>query len=69
YIGQENTARMNWRQKVNRRLIVVPLDTSDEKRRKVAYPDLCLAIDHLSVSDINTANTPDWMREAIKPVG
>ncbi len=60
---------MNWRQKVNRRLIVVPLDTSDEKRRKVAYPDLGLAIDHLRVSDINPAKTPDWMREAIKPVG
>jgi folate-binding protein YgfZ len=69
YIGQENTARMNWRQKVNRRLIVVPLDTSDEKHRKVAYPDLGLAIDHLRVSDINPAKTPDWMREAIKPVG
>lgn len=69
YIGQENTARMNWRQKVNRRLIVVPLDTSDEKPRKVAYPDLGLAIDHLRVSDINPAKTPDWMREAIKPVG
>ena len=25
YVGQENTARMNWRQKVNRRLLVVPL--------------------------------------------
>ena len=25
YVGQENTARMNWRQKVNRRLAVVPL--------------------------------------------
>jgi folate-binding protein YgfZ len=24
YVGQENTARMNWRQKVNRRLVVVP---------------------------------------------
>ena len=23
YVGQENTARMNWRQKVNRRLVVV----------------------------------------------
>ncbi len=67
YIGQENTARMNWRQKVNRRLVVVPLDTSDEKRRKVAYPDLGLAIDHLRVSDIDPANAPDWMREALKP--
>nr|WP_298896815.1 folate-binding protein [uncultured Altererythrobacter sp.] len=69
YIGQENTARMNWRQKVNRRLIVVPLGTSDEKRRKVAYPDLGLAIDHLRLSDIDPAVAPDWMRQALTPAG
>ncbi|MCP5397374.1 MAG: folate-binding protein YgfZ [Sphingomonadaceae bacterium] len=60
YIGQENTARMNWRQKVNRRLVVVPLGQSEEKRRKVAYPELGLAVDHLRVEDIT--NPPDWMR-------
>lgn len=32
YVGQENTARMNWRQKVNRRLFVLP-DGSVERRR------------------------------------
>ena len=62
YIGQENTARMNWRQKVNRRLVVTPLDRSEEKRRKVAYPDLGLAVDHLRVSDIPADLVPDWMR-------
>ncbi|MEL7689391.1 folate-binding protein [Citromicrobium bathyomarinum] len=62
YIGQENTARMNWRQKVNRRLIVVPLDRSEAKRRKVAYPDLGLAVDHLRVSDIPADVVPGWMR-------
>ena len=67
YIGQENTARMNWRQKVNRRLLVVPLDQSDEKRRKTAYPDLGLAVDHLRVSDIDPALAPDWMRAGITP--
>jgi len=61
YIGQENTARMNWRQKVNRRLIVVPLDRSDEKRRKVAYADLGLAVDHLRVSDIPADLVPEWL--------
>ncbi|WP_338467838.1 folate-binding protein [Novosphingobium sp. ZN18A2] len=61
YIGQENTARMNWRQKVNRRLIVVPLDSSDEKRRRAAYPDLGLAVDHLRVDAIDPALAPDWM--------
>jgi len=62
YIGQENTARMNWRQKVNRRLVVVPLERSEEKRRKAEYPDLGLAVDHLRVSDIPAELVPEWMR-------
>lgn len=69
YIGQENTARMNWRQKVNRRLVVVPLDQSDEKRRKLAYPELALAIDHLRVSDIDRASAPRWMQSGLTPAG
>lgn len=67
YIGQENTARMNWRSKVNRRLVVVPLGRSEEKRRKVAYEDLGLAIDHLRVSDIDAELAPDWMRSGLTP--
>ena len=65
YIGQENTARMNWRQKVNRRLVVVPLGQSDESRRKIAYPELGLAVDHLRVSDMDPSNLPDWQAEGI----
>lgn len=61
YVGQENTARMNWRQKVNRRLVVVPLDRSVEKRRKAAYPELDYAVDHLRVSDIAPDLAPDWL--------
>jgi hypothetical protein len=61
YVGQENTARMNWRQKVNRRLVVVPLDKSDEKRRKAAYPELGFAVDHLRVEDIDPAAAAQWM--------
>ena len=61
YIGQENTARMKWRQKVNRRLLVVPLDRSDEKRRKAAHPELGLAIDHLRAEDIDPALRPEWL--------
>jgi len=61
YVGQENTARMNWRQKVNRRLVVVPLDRSDEKRRKVAYPELGLAVDHLRVEDLPDDLWPAWL--------
>ena len=62
YIGQENTARMNWRQKINRRLVVVPLTQSNEKRQKIAYPELGLAVDHLRVADIGSAITPPWMK-------
>jgi folate-binding protein YgfZ len=61
YVGQENTARMNWRQKVNRRLLVVPLERSDEKRRKAAYPELGYAVDHLRVEDVDPALLPDWL--------
>lgn len=61
YIGQENTARMNWRQKVNRRLVVVPLEQSDAKRRKAAYPDLGLALDHRRVTGIPAELAPPWM--------
>lgn len=46
YVGQENTARMNWRAKVNRRLVVVPLGESDPARQRAAYPQLGLAVDH-----------------------
>ncbi|MWV28515.1 YgfZ/GcvT domain-containing protein [Aurantiacibacter rhizosphaerae] len=61
YIGQENTARMNWRQKVNRRLVVLPLDRSEEKRRKATHQDLGLAIDHLRTADIPADLAPQWL--------
>ncbi len=67
YVGQENTARMNWRQKVNRRLVVVPLDRSDEKRRKAAYPSLGLAVDHLRVDAIDPGLAPRWLAESLNP--
>jgi folate-binding protein YgfZ len=61
YVGQENTARMNWRQKVNRRLVVVPLATSDPARQRVAYPEFGLAVDHLRVEDIDRSRVPTWL--------
>ncbi len=65
YVGQENTARMNWRQKVNRRLVVVPLARSDAARRRVEYPELGLAVDHLRIGDIDPALAPAWQAQAI----
>jgi folate-binding protein YgfZ len=61
YVGQENTARMNWRKKVNRRLIVVPLDRSDPARQRAAYPALGLAVDHLRLEAIEPAWRPNWL--------
>jgi folate-binding protein YgfZ len=61
YVGQENTARMNWRQKVNRRLIVVPIGQSAPTRQRAAYPDLGLAVDHLRIETITDAIRPNWL--------
>ncbi len=60
YVGQENTARMNWRQKVNRRLVVVSLAASDEARRVAAYPNLGFAVDHLRAESLDPAALPAW---------
>lgn len=62
YVGQENTARMNWRAKVNRRLVVVPLADSDPARQRAAYPDLGLAVDHRRIEDIKPEWRPAWMQ-------
>jgi len=62
FVGQENTARMNWRDKVNRRLVVVPLARSDQNRQRKAYPELGLAVDHLRVADIAPDLLPGWLR-------
>ena len=66
FIGQENTARMNWRQKVNRRLVVVDGDGGD--RQRVAYPDLGLAVIHAR-ADALPANAivPAWL-ERVTPI-
>ena len=65
YVGQENTARMNWRQKVNRRLVVVPLVDADEKRQVVAYPDLGWAVEHRRTENIDAAAAPAWLRAGL----
>jgi folate-binding protein YgfZ len=64
YVGQENTARMNWRQKVNRRLVVVPA-AEPGPRTRVHYPDLGLAVDHRRVDDLDGALIPDWLSSAL----
>ena len=61
YVGQENTARMNYRQKINRRLVVVPLEQADEKRQRIAYPELGLSVEHRRVDDITGFDLSDWL--------
>ncbi len=69
YVGQENTARMNWRQKVNRRLVVVPIAAADEKRQVIAYPELGWSVEHRRTENIDAATAPAWMRVALAPTG
>jgi folate-binding protein YgfZ len=64
YVGQENTARMNYRSKVNRRLVVVPTDTPVERTR-VHYPQLGLAVEHRRVEDLGDALLPSWLAAAL----
>ena len=65
YVGQENTARMNWRQKVNRRLAVVPLAQADESRQRCVYPELDISVEYRRVEDLTALVLPDWQRAAL----
>ena len=60
FVGQENTARMNWRQKINRRLVVVETDTPGPRTR-VHYPEIGLAVEHRRADDVKGALIPDWL--------
>jgi folate-binding protein YgfZ len=64
FVGQENTARMNWRQKVNRRLVVVETDKPGERARAF-FPDLRLAVEHRRVDDLGGALVPDWLKASL----
>ena len=49
YVGQENTARMNWRNKVNRRLVMLPDGTVERRQMDGLAPELI----------------PDWMKAGL----
>jgi hypothetical protein len=64
FVGQENTARMNWRQKINRRLVVV--EGEGGGRSRADYSDLGLAVVHARVDAIpDHAIVPDWLKDAL----
>ena len=65
FVGQENTARMNWRAKVNRRLVVA--ETAETgPRTRIAYPELGLAVEHRRLDDLASAIIPAWLEPALK---
>jgi folate-binding protein YgfZ len=64
FIGQENTARMNWRQKINRRLFV--LAGGGGERSRAEYPEVGLAVVHARVDAIpDNAIIPHWLKESL----
>ena len=60
FIGQENTARMHYRSKVNRRLVVVPIG-EEGPRTRIRYPDLGLMVEHRRIDALDGAVLPDWI--------
>jgi hypothetical protein len=64
YVGQENTARMHHRAKVNRRLVVAPLGEPGDRTR-AAYPELGLLVEHRRVEALGDALRPAWLAAAL----
>ena len=64
FVGQENTARMNWRQKINRRLFVCV--GGGGERARVEYPGIDRSVVHARVDAIpDNAIVPDWLAPAL----
>lgn len=66
YVGQENTARMHYRAKVNRRLVVAPLAEAGDRTR-ATYPDLGLMVELRRVEALGDALVPEWLAAALAP--
>jgi folate-binding protein YgfZ len=64
FVGQENTARMNWRQKINRRLFVAV--GGGGERSRIEYPELDLSVVHVRVDAIpDNAIIPAWLKDSL----
>lgn len=64
YVGQENTARMHYRAKANRRLVVAPLGEPGERTR-AAYPELGLMVELRRVEALGDALVPEWLASTL----
>jgi hypothetical protein len=63
YVGQENTARMHHRGKVNRRLVVAPLGETGDRTR-ATYPEFGLMVEHRRIDALGDALQPAWLANA-----
>lgn len=63
YVGQENTARMHYRAKVNRRLVVAPDQPND--RATAHYPELGLMVVHRRIEALGDAVVPRWLANVL----
>jgi folate-binding protein YgfZ len=69
YVGQENTARMNWRQKVNRRLVVARAESDPGESARAWYPEFGLAVRLARIGDIvgdPAIIHPEWLKTALR---
>jgi tRNA-modifying protein YgfZ len=64
YVGQENTARMHHRDKVRRRVLVLPEGMAPAERVRAEYHELSLSVAHVRVEDVPAALLPDWLSAA-----
>ena len=64
YVGQENTARMHHRGKVNRRLVVAPLRAGGE-HVQARHPELGLMVERRRSDALGDALMPAWLAAAV----
>ena len=68
YVGQENTARMHHRSKVNRRLVVAPFGAPGDRTR-ATYPELGMMVEHRRIDALGDAIVPTWLAAALAESG
>lgn len=66
YTGQENTARMHHRAKVNRRLVVAPIAEPGDRTR-TTYLALGRMVELRRVEALGDAVVPSWLATALAP--
>jgi folate-binding protein YgfZ len=63
YVGQENTARMHHRDKVRRRVLVLPSGTAPNERVRATFPEFGVEVAHVRLEDVAKDLLPDWLTD------